>query len=186
MSGEWAGEFGTGRNPYYVTTPGQRLSEQGWHAELAWRPENARFQPFAEIGYVYYSEDFTPFAQGFSDWGKWYLGNQIDWILFGTNSRIARAEAGFWPHAQVKLRLQYFQTRLVSGPGGPLANEWSLIADWYPSERVWCSALLGYSDPGGALVRSGLTNPFGYLNAGAVTMGGETSVDLVFAAGLSY
>jgi hypothetical protein len=186
VSGEWVGEFGRGNNAYYVTTPGQSLHEYGWHLELGWQAEKLPLKPFAEAGYVYYSADFTPVATGFSDWGKWYLGNQIDWIIFGTNSRVMRAQAGFWPHEKVKLRAQYHQTRLVSGPNGPLSDEVSVIAEWFANDRLWVNALLGYSMPHDALAASGLTNPFSYLNAGAVPVGNKPSVDFVLAVGINF
>jgi hypothetical protein len=185
VSAEWAGEFGTGRNAFYVDRPGKSLHEHAGHAEIGWQSERPA-RPFAEAGYVYFSKDFTPVAQGFSDWGKWYLGNQIDWIIFGTNTRIARAQAGFWPLETVKLRIQYHNTRLASGPGGTLSDEWSLIGEWYPNARVWVNVLVGYSDAGSALGRSGLVNPFSYINQGAVPMGNRSSVDLVLALGFNF
>lgn len=186
MSGEWVGEFGRGNNAYYVTTAGQSLHEYAWHAELGWQGEKLPLKPFAEAGYVYYSADFTPVATGFSDWGKWYLGNQIDWIIFGTNSRIMRAQAGFWPHEKVKLRAQYHQTRLVSGPQGALSNEFSVIGEWFATDRFWVNALVGYSIPGKTLAASGLGNPFSYLNSGAVPVRDRNSVDFVLAVGFTY
>jgi hypothetical protein len=186
VSGEWVGEFGRGNNAYYVTTPNQNLNEHAWHAEVGWQAHNLPLKPFAEAGYVYYSADFTPVATGFSDWGKWYLGNQIDWIVFGTNTRIIRAQAGFWPHKKVKLRAQYHQTRLVSGPNGPLSDEVSVIAEWYANDHIWVNGLLGYSMPHGALAASGLTNPFSFFNASAVPVGNKPSVDVVLAAGFTF
>jgi hypothetical protein len=186
VSGEWVGEFGRGHNAYYVTSPNQSLSEHAWHGEIGWQADRLSLKPFAEAGYVYYSADFTPVATGFSDWGKWYLGNQIDWIVFGTNTRIIRAQAGFWPHQKVKLRAQYHQTRLVSGPNGPLSDEMSLIAEWFANDHLWVSALAGYSMPHGALAASGLTNPFSYLNPDAVPVGDKPSVDFVLAVGITF
>lgn len=184
-SAEWVGERGTGRNAFYVTTLGQRLREQAWHIEVGWQSERP-LRPFAEAGLVRYSEDFTPVAQGFSDWGKWYLGNQIDWIIFSTNTRVARAQAGFWPHPQVKLRMQYHRTWLVSGPGGALSDEASLIGEWFPDERTWVSLLAGYARPHDALARAGLVNPFSFVNTDAVPVGRRSSLDLVFAIGMTF
>jgi hypothetical protein len=186
VSGEWVGEFGRGNNAYYVTSANQRLDEHAWHGELGWQADNQPLKPFAEAGYVYYSADFTPVATGFSDWGKWYLGNQIDWIVFGTNTRIIRAQAGFWPHKKVKLRAQYHQTRLVSGPNGPLSDEVSVIAEWFANDHLWVNALVDYSMPHDALASSGLTNPFAFLNADAVPVGNKASVDFVLAVGVNF
>jgi hypothetical protein len=186
VSGEWVGEFGRGNNAFYVTSPNQSLSEHAWHGEVGWQADNQPLKPFAEAGYVYYSADFTPVATGFSDWGKWYLGNQIDWIVFGTNTRIIRAQAGFWPHKKVKLRAQYHQTRLVTGPNGPLSDEVSVIGEWFANDHLWVNALVGYSMPHGALAASGLTNPFSFLNANAVTVGNKPSVDFVLAVGVTF
>ncbi|HXH69128.1 MAG TPA: hypothetical protein VNI60_02155 [Pyrinomonadaceae bacterium] len=43
--------------------------------------------------------------------GKWYLGNQIDWIIFGTNTKIIRAQVGFHPTLTIKLRALFHNTR---------------------------------------------------------------------------
>lgn len=185
-SGEWLGELGRGYNPAYVTTPDQDLHEYAWHTEIAWQDADQSGKPFAEAGIVYYSKDFTPIATGFSDWGKWYLGNQIDWIIFGTNTKIARVQAGFWPHPQLKARIQYHHTRLVSGPDGPLANEWSLIGEWFVNEQTWVSLLIGYSNPGSALTRSGMVNPFSYVSADAVAVGDKSGIDLVIGFGKTF
>jgi hypothetical protein len=186
VSGEWVGEFGRGNNAAYVTTPNQNLNEHAWHGEVGWQADDLPLKPFAEAGYVYYSADFTPVATGFSDWGKWYLGNQIDWIVFSTNTRIIRAEAGFWPDKKVKLRAQYHRTRLVSGPSGPLSDEVSVIGEWFATDHLWVNALVGYSMPHGALAASGLTNPFSFLNADAVPVGNKPSVDFILAVGINF
>lgn len=184
LSGEWAGEFGRGRNAAYVTTPGQDLSEHAFHAEAGWLGSQAKLKPFVEAGFVRYSRDFTPIATGFSDWGKWYLGNQIDWIVFGTDTRILRAQAGFWPRETVKLRAQYHRTGLVSA-AGVLAEEVSLIGEWTASERVWVNVAVGYSTPRAGLARSGLGNSFAFLNQGAVPVGKKASTDIVIAFGFN-
>jgi len=161
------------------------MNEQSFHAEIAYQNKTHRFQPFAEAGYVFYSKDFTPIATGFSDWGKWYLGNQIDWIIFGTNTKIVRAQVGIWPTSAIKLRTQFHNTRQVentgTSTGGSLANEVSFIGEWYPQENLWFNLSLGHSRPGPALKSSGLTNPFAFLNAGASPVGTRNSIDIVFA-----
>jgi hypothetical protein len=185
-SGELNWEFaGTGRNASYITTPGQRMNEVAWHAELGWQADKRPLKPFVEAGYVYYSPDFTPVATGFSDWGKWYLGNQIDWIIFGTDTQIIRAQAGFWPHEKVKLRAQFHNTRLASGPAGTLSNEVSVIAEYNPNARIWMNLLVGYSIPGETLRRSSLANPFSFINSGASPVGNRSSVDVVLAVGFT-
>lgn len=185
-SGEWVGEFGRGNNPTYVTTPGQRLREQAWHLELGGQSKSLPRKPFAEVGYVYYSKDFTPVATGFSDWGKWYLGNQIDWIIFSTNTRIIRAQAGLWLRETIKARAQFHHTRLVNGARGGLANEVSLIGEWTPDDQWWVNLLLGHSTPGKALADSGLSNPFAFVNGGAVALGKRRSIDVVLALGFNF
>ena len=127
-------------------------------------------------------------ATGSSDWGKWYLGNQIDWIVFSTNSRIVRAQAGWWPRGTLKLRGQYHNTRLAKGggPGGTLSNEFSAIAEWYPAGRFWANVLVGSAHPGRALPHAGLGNAFGALYADAVPVGHHSSVDFVLAAGIEF
>lgn len=185
VSGEWAGEFGTGRNPFYVTTPGQDLAEHAWHAEVDYTASQLLGKPFVELGYVHYSRDFTPFATGFSDWGKWYLGNQIDWILFGSNSRIVRAQVGLWLYETVKLRMLYHNTRLVSGASGTLSDEFTWVAEWY-SKSWWANLAVGYSVPGDALARSGLSNPFGFLNADAVPIGNRSRAEVIAAVGYKF
>jgi hypothetical protein len=186
VSGELALEFaGRCRNAAYCTTLGQKMNEQSLHAEVAYQNKTIRFQPFAEAGYVFYSKDFTPIATGFSDWGKWYLGNQIDWIIFGTNTKIVRAQVGMWPTSTIKLRTQFHNTRQVentgTSTGGSLANEVSFIGEWYPHENLWFNVSLGHSQPGPALQSSGLTNPFAFLNSGASPVGTKNSIDVVFA-----
>ena len=186
VSGELVLEFaGRCRNAAYCTTVGQKMNERSWHAEVAYEAVTRRFRPFAEAGYVYYSKDFAPVATGFSDWGKWYLGNQIDWIIFGTNTKIVRAQAGLWPTSTIKLRALFHNTRQVentgTSTGGSLANEVSFIGEWYPRENLWLNVNLGYSRPGDALAPSGLGNPFTFLNAGAAPVGTRNSFDAVFA-----
>jgi hypothetical protein len=186
VSGELAFEFaGRCRNAAYCTTTGQKMNEQSWHAEVAYEAKTLCLRPFAEAGYVYYSKDFAPVATGFSDWGKWYLGNQIDWIIFGTNTKIIRAQAGLWPTSTIKLRALFHNTRQVentgTSTGGSLANEVSFIGEWYPRENLWFNLALGHSRPGAALAPSGLTNPFAFLNSGAVSTGTRNSLDVVFA-----
>jgi hypothetical protein len=183
-SGELVWEFaGLARNAYYVTRPGQRMDELAWHAELGYAANKAALKPFLEAGYVYYSDDFTPVAQGFHDWGKWHLGNQIDWIIFSTNTRIVRAQAGFWPHEKVKLRALYRHQRLVTGGDGPLSDQWGLVGEWYPDERFWLNLLVSYETPGRGLRESGLANPFAFFNSGTVPVGQRGSVDVVLAMG---
>jgi hypothetical protein len=189
VSGEFALEFaGRCRNAAYCTTIGQRMNEKSWHAEG--EAKTLRLRPFAEAGYVFYSKDFTPIATGFSDWGKWYLGNQIDWIIFGTNTKIIRAQAGLWPTSTIKLRVLFHNTRQVENTGtstsGSLANELSFIGEWYPRENVWFNLSLGHSRPGPALAASGLSNPFAFLNAGAAPVGTRNSFDAVFATGWRF
>jgi hypothetical protein len=187
--GEVAFEFGgVCRNAAYCTTPGGEIGEVAWHAEVGWRAEAGR-KPLLEAGYVYYSADFTPVATGFSDWGKWYLGNQIDWIVFGTNTEILRVEAGFSPSPSTKLRLQYFHTREAEPTGGAsraLSDEWTLIAEWYPNDAFWANAAVGWSRPGPALAASGLTNPFALLNTGAVPVGDRSTLDLIVGFGVRF
>jgi hypothetical protein len=184
-------EFGgTCRNVLYCTTPGQRMGERAGHVEVGYESSSTKWRPSAEIGYVYYSDDFVPIATGFSDWGKWYLGNQIDWLIFGSNSSIIRAQIGFWPYQTVRLRAQFHNTRQVSptGPstGGTLANEFSYIAEWYPRDNLWFNVVVGDSRPGSALAASGLTNSFSFLNSGAATVGSKRSIDFVFATGVRF
>jgi hypothetical protein len=191
VSGEFALEFaGRCRNAAYCTTTGQRINEQSWHAEVGYEAKTHALRPFAEAGYVVYSKDFTPLATGFSDWGKWYLGNQIDWIIFGTNTKIIRAQAGLWPTSTIKLRALFHNTRQVentgTSTGGSLANEVSFIGEWYPRDSLWFNLALGHSRPGPALAASELTNPFAFLNTGAAPVGTRNSFDLVFATGWRF
>ena len=191
VSGELAVEFaGRCQNAAYCTTIGQKMNEQSWHAELSYESATHRYRPFAEAGYVYYSKDFAPIATGFSDWGKWYLGNQIDWIIFGTNTKIIRAQAGLWPTSTIKVRALFHNTRQVeptgTSTGGTLSNEVSFIGEWYPRENLWFNVNLGHSRPGEALAASGLTNPFAFLNAGAAPVGTRNSFDMVFATGWRF
>lgn len=189
--GELVFEFaGTCRNVSYCTTPGQRIGERAGHIEFGYEASRTKWRPSAEVGYVYYSKDFTPIATGFSDWGKWYLGNQIDWIIFGTNTKIIRAQAGVWPTSTIKLRALFYNTRQVentgTSTGGNLANEVSFIGEWYPRENLWFNLSLGHSQPGPALAPSGLGNPFAFLNSGAVPTGTRNSLDVVFATGWRF
>jgi hypothetical protein len=186
VSGEFAWEFGGRcRNPAYCTIIGQKMNEQSWHAEVGYEAKTRPFHPFAEAGYVFYSKDFTPIATGFSDWGKWYLGNQIDWIIFGTNTKIVRAQAGVWPTSTIKIRALFHNTRQVentgTSTGGSLSNEVSFIGEWYPRENLWFNVSLGHSRPGPALAASGLGNPFAFLNTGAAPLGTRNSFDVVIA-----
>jgi hypothetical protein len=189
--GELVFEFaGTCRNVLYCTTPGQRIGERAGHIEFGYEASLTKWRPSVEVGYVYYSKDFVPIATGFSDWGKWYLGNQIDWIVFGSNTSIVRAQAGFWPYKTVRLRAQFHNTRQVSptgtSTGGSLSNELSYIAEWYPKDKLWFNVVVGDSHPGSALAASGLTNSFTFLNSGAATVGSKRSIDFVFATGVRF
>lgn len=89
------------------------------HVEAGYEFKDHRRKPFGEAGYVWFSRDYTPVATGFSDWGKWYPGNQIDWIIFGHNTRIVRASA--------------------------LSNEFSYIAQWTPHKKFWMDVVVGDS-----------------------------------------
>ena len=86
----------------------------------------------------------------------------------------------------MKLRAQYHQTRLVSGPNGPLSDEVSVISEWFVNDHLWVNTLVGYSMPHGALAASGLTNPFSFLNADAVPVGNKASVDFILAVGINF
>ncbi len=190
VGGELVWEFGGHcRNAYYCTAIGQPMNEQAWHAEVGFSAETRPFKPAGEIGYVRYSRDFTPLATGFSDWGRWYLGNQIDWMIFSTDSSIVRGELGFRPHPTVRVRGQVHHTGLVSaGDSDPrsLANEACLIVEWSPSAAVWVNLLAGSSHPGAGLGPSGLGNPFAALNSGAAPSGTRASFDVVVAVGFSF
>lgn len=70
-SGELVWEFaGKGQNAYYVTEVGQKMNEYVWHLEANYEASKIAYSPFFEVGYVYYSNDFTPVATGFSDGGN--------------------------------------------------------------------------------------------------------------------
>jgi hypothetical protein len=186
VSGEFALEFmGRCQNAAFCTSVGERLNEYSGHAEIAYEATTRRFRPFAEAGYVYYSKDFAPVATGFSDWGKWYLGNQIDWISFGSNTKVIRAQLGMWPSSTIKLRALFHNTRQVentgTSTGGSLANEVSFIGEWYPRDNLWFNVNIGHSRAGEALAPSGLGNPFAYVNSGAAPVGTRNSFDVVFA-----
>ena len=191
VSGELALEFaGRCQNAAYCTNVGQRMNEQSWHAEIAYEAVAHRFRPFAEAGYVFYSKDFAPVATGFSDWGKWYPGNQIEWLSFGTNAKIVRAQVGLWPTSTIKVRALFHNTRQVentgTSTGGSLANEVNFIGEWYPRDNLWFNLALGYSRPGDALAPSGLGNPFAFLNAGAAPVGTRNSFDVMLATGWRF
>lgn len=190
-SGELVVELGRCRNAYYCDTPGAAMrGETGWHAELRHEDSTSRGRPSLELGAVRYSRDFTPIAPGFADWGRWYLGNQIDWIAFGSNAQVLRAEAGLWPRADLRVRAQYHDTRQVAptgtSAGGALSDEVSLIGEWYPTPRLWLHLVLGHANAGPALAGAGLGNPFGALNADAVRVGGRSSRDAVLATGFTF
>jgi len=190
VAGEAAAETGTCRNPFYCTEIGEHVTEHAWHAEAGIRADTVPLRPFFEAGYVYFSPDFTPIAYGESDWGRWYLGNQIDWLVFNSNARVVRTDVGFWPLETVQLRLQYFNTRETrpsgASDGGTLSDEWSLIGEWFPNEWLWVNVLVGYSRPGDALAETGLVNPFSFVSDKAVAVGDEPSIDLVTAVSLRY
>jgi hypothetical protein len=191
VGGELVFEFaGSCRNIVYCTTPAERLGERAGHLEFGYESSRSKWRPSVEAGYVYYSKDFVPIATGFSDWGKWYLGNQIDWIVFGSNTSILRAQVGFWPGKSIRLRAQFHNTRQVSptgaSTGGSLTNELSYIAEWYPRDKLWFNVVVGDSRPGSALAASGLTNSFAFLNSGAATVGSQRSIDFVFATGVRF
>ena len=162
------------------------MKERSYHLEANFTEKSGAIKPFAVIGIVEYSPHCVPLATGFSDWGHWYLGNQIDWIIFGTNTKIARAHIGAWFSEKLKVRLMFHQTRLAEGASGVLSNEYSLIGEWYPNEWLWVNLLFGYSSPGDALKASGLVNPFSYLYTGAVTMSDKKATDVVFAIGVAF
>ena len=188
-SGELVWEMGRCRSAVYCTSVGQSMHEYAWHAEAGFSADGRRGRPSGEIGYVRYSDDFTPLATGFSDWGRWYLGNQIDWMIFGTNSSIVRAELGIRPRATLRVRGQFHSTRLVAAPAGSphaLTHEASLIAEWTPVPAAWITVVAGRSVPAAGLARSGLGNPFAALNAGAAPTGTRASFDLVVAVGYAF
>lgn len=186
VSGEWVFETGTCRNAIYCDIIGMPLGAHAWHLEAAARAKNHPRAPWVEAGLVRYGRDFAPIATGFADWGRWYLGNQIDWIVFGTNTLVARAEAGFAPGATTKLRAQFHHTRAAYGSGGSLANEVTVIGEWYPRDALWVNAVVGGSRPGAALEHGAFQNPFAFMNSGAAPVGGATSIDVVVAVGVKF
>ena len=190
VSGEVVAETGTCRNPFYCNDIGGHMTEHAWHAETGIRADTVWLRPFAEAGYVYFSPDFTPIAYAASDWGRWYLGNQIPWLVFNTNAHVVRTDVGFWPHETVQLRAQYFNTREVkpsgTSDGGTLSDEWSFIASWFPNEWLWVTVMLGYADPGDALAGTGFVNPFVVAGPKAVAVGDKSSFDFTTAVGLKF
>lgn len=185
-SAELVWEFaGTGRNAAYVSKAGQKMNEYAWHFSARYTHESSALAPYLELGYVYYSKDFTPVATGFSDWGKWYLGNQMDWIIFGTDTKVICLDAGLWLTQAVKLRTQYHNIRLIS-KAGVLSDEFSLIGEWYPANWFWLNVLVGYSVPGNGFKSSELGNPFSWLYQNAVPVGTQSSLDFVLGWGVSY
>lgn len=187
LSGEWVAELaGACQNVVYCDAVGTPLRANAWHAEGRYQAKGARGEPWIEAGVVHYGPDFAPVATGFSDWGRWYLGNQIDWIVFGSDTRVARAEAGFAPSASTRARAQVHDTREARGERGSLATELALIGEWYPRDAFWLNVVLGVSRPGAALGRAGFANPFAVLNTGAAVVGMRTSWDIVIATGVKF
>lgn len=107
-------------------------------------------------------------------------------MIFGTNTKIIRAQVGCLSSEQTKVRLQYHNTRLVEGVKGTLSDEFSLIGEWYPNDWLWMNCAIGYSIPGSALSASGLGNPFSWLNSDAVQVANNKSLDIVIAIGVTY
>jgi hypothetical protein len=191
VSGEYVREnLGTCRNFYYCVELGRTLDEEAWHAETGWIGETLPFSPFIEVGYVYYSPSFHSFAYGAVDWGKWYLGNQIPWIIGGWNTKIVRLDVGFWPTETTRFRYQYFQTREVQrkgeNDGGPLSDEMQWILEWYPNDWFFVNFLVAYSIPGQALEDAGLPNLFQLFYEDALAVGTKSSVDTVLIVGVQY
>jgi hypothetical protein len=178
------------QNASYCTTIGQDMNENSWHAEVGYQASQVSLKPFLEAGYVSYSKDFTPVATGWSDWGKWYMGNQIDWIIFGSNTKVIQAQGGFWPTPTVKFRMLYTQTRQVentgTSTGGTLSDEYQVLTEWYPNDWFWINLMLGYAKVGTALAASGLSNTFAFINSGAQRVGSKDSIDVVLATGLRF
>ncbi|MBI2340474.1 MAG: hypothetical protein HYU99_08960 [Deltaproteobacteria bacterium] len=161
LGGEFVFEYGDCNNPVYCTNPGaQTMNEHAWHVELGYKFTQLKTAPFLEAGYLHHSNDYDPVFAGFNSWGKWYLGSDIWLANFNTNQKAVHVEAGFSPLETLTLRLLYFHTRLVSGPGGALLNEIDLVADWTPLEWLWAALLVGFEKPGSAMGGSGLVNPF--------------------------
>jgi hypothetical protein len=191
VSGEYVREnFGTCRNFYYCVEVGRELDEEAWHAEVGWIGETLPFSPFFEVGYVYYSPSFHSFAYGASDWGKWYLGNQLPWIIGGWNTKIVRLDVGVWPTETTRFRYQYFQTREVhkkgENDGGPLSDEMQWILEWYPNDWFFVNFVVAYSIPGQALEDAALPNLFQLFYEDAVPVGTKSSVDTVLIVGVTY
>lgn len=191
FGGEAVGEIGKCHSVFYCNEPdGHTSREYAWHAELGIHADTVPLQPFAEAGYVYYSTDFAPIAYGFHDWGKWYLGNQIDWLLFGTNSRIVRTDLGLWPLATVQARFLYFNTREVTRihetRGGTLSDEFTWVVSWFPTEWLWALVAVGYSIPRADFTRAEFEDPFLFVNSGAAGVADEASVDITTAFGIRF
>ena len=190
VSGEATGEIGTCRSIFYCDRPGESMLEHAWHAEVGVRAKTRPLKPFFEAGYVYYSPDFTPIAYGFADWGKWYVGNQLDWLIYSSNAKIWRADLGFWPHEKVQARFLYVNTRQVAptgdSRGGTVSDEFTWVLSWYPTKWLWAIASVGYSIPRRAFVESRLENPFEFVNENVAQVGSRESVDLLMAVGIHY
>ncbi len=186
VGGEYVRQLGTGRNGYYVGTPGGHLDTAAWHVEMGVQADQTRFKPFAELGYLHFDPSYTPLATGYSDYDSWYFGNQIQWIMFGTDTRMIRAKAGFWPHEKVRVLAFFHHVELATGPTGPLSDEWTLVGEWRPTAKWLVSASLGYSLPGRALAAAGLESFFDRLNHGASLVGDSASFDVSVGVGFTY
>ncbi len=191
VSGEAAGEIGKCRSAFYCNEPdGHSMREYAWHAETGIKADDVRWKPFLEVGYVYFSTDFAPVNYGFHDWGKWYLGNQIDWMIYDTNSKIIRTDMGFWPLETVQARFLYYNTREVTpsheSSGGTVTDEFTWVFSWYPNETFWALVSVGYSIPREAFEKAEFENPFSFVNSGAAGVGDQSSVDITTAFGIHF
>jgi hypothetical protein len=182
VSGEFVYEHGECNNALYCTTPGsQNLREYAWHGEVGYQATNYKLQPFIELGYAYFSDDYDPIFSAYSGWGEWYMGNQISWINFNTNQKVIRGQVGFSPHETVTMKVMYFNTRLVTGTSGTLSNAFNLATDWSPNDWLWVGLLVGYADARGAVTSNALINPFTGAAAGT-----SDSIDVGLMTGVWF
>jgi hypothetical protein len=166
LEGEVVREMGHTRVKEADIVTGGELARRSWggHIDLTYTFNMSRFKPHLGASYIYLpgddpdtpgtNEAFDPLFYGYTDWGKWSIGNIVGGggQLVNSNERVIKLEAGLIPSASTQLRLLYYHFDLDRGVGLDFskrhyADETELVFDYWPNSIFYAGVELGYAHP---------------------------------------
>jgi len=161
LSGEIVKEYGETRlNRGTLSNSTQDRDAWGGHIDITVYFNNLAFSPYVKGSYIYLSGDdpgtsdveaYDPLFYGWVDWNQWYIGDITGWELIMTNEKVWMLEGGIKLTETTKLRVQLLDfrmnERIMAIDGKKWSQEVNVIADWYPTENIFCGAMFGYTSP---------------------------------------